>query len=92
MKREIKLDPEEQEILESFENDEFISVLGSERKKELIEKARNTNKKTKRINIRLSERDFERINIKAIEENIPYQTLIGSVIHKYLDGRFIEKP
>jgi predicted DNA binding CopG/RHH family protein len=92
MKREIKLDPEEQEILESFENDEFISVLGSERKKELIEMARNTNKKTKRINIRLSERDFERINIKAIEENIPYQTLIGSVIHKYLDGRFIEKP
>jgi len=44
--------------------------------------AKNATKKTRRVNIRLSERDFERINIKAVEENIPYQTLIGSVIHK----------
>ncbi len=91
MKKKYKLEPKEQMILESFENDEFVSVLNSERKKELIETAKNTTKKSRRINIRLSERDFERINIKAIEENIPYQTLIGSVIHKYLDGRFFEK-
>lgn len=91
MKKKLVLDVEEQEILDSFENDEFVSILSYERRKELIEMARNTNKKTRRVNIRLSERDFERINIKAIEENIPYQTLIGSVIHKYLDGRFSEK-
>ena len=91
MKKNIKLNPEEQEILDSFENNEFVSILSVDRRKELIEMAKNTNKKTKRVNIRLSERDFERINIKAIEENIPYQTLIGSLIHKYLDGRFIEK-
>jgi len=91
VKKNIKLDAEEQEILDSFENNEFVSILSEERKKELIEMAKNTNKKTKRVNIRLSERDFERINIKAVEENIPYQTLIGSVIHKYLNGRFSEK-
>ena len=91
MKKNIKLDSEEQEILESFEKNEFVSILSVSRRKELIEMAKNTNKKTKRVNIRLSERDFEQINIKAIEENIPYQTLIGSLIHKYLDGRLIEK-
>ncbi len=91
MKKNIKLNSEEQEILDSFENNEFVSILSVDRRKELIEMAKNTNKKTKRVNIRLSERDFERINIKAIEENIPYQTLIGSLIHKYLDGRLVEK-
>ena len=91
MKKKINLDSDEKEILAAFENDEFISVLSPERKTELIETAKNTTKKTKRVNIRMSERDFERINIKAIEENIPYQTLIGSVIHKYLDGRLVEK-
>lgn len=91
MAKEKSLDKEEQEILNSFEANEFVSMIRPKRKKELLEIARNTNKKTRRVNIRLSERDYERINIKAIEENIPYQTLIDSVIHKYLDGRLIEK-
>ena len=88
---EKKLDAEEQEILDSFEKEEWISVLTSERKSEIEEVARNTFKNTKRINIRMSERDFERIQVKALEENIPYQVLIRSVIHKYLDGRFLER-
>ncbi len=91
MRKKYKLDSEEQEILDSFEKDEWISVLTPERKAKIEETARNTFKKTKRINIRMSERDFERIQIKALKENIPYQTLIGSVIHKYLDGRFVER-
>ncbi len=91
MKKKLGLDVEEREILDSFENNEFVSIISSERKKELVEMAKNTTKKTRRVNIRLSERDFERINIKAVEESIPYQTLIGSLIHKYLDGRFNEK-
>ena len=86
-----RLDAEEQEILDSFEKEEWISVLTSERKYEIEEVARNTFKNTKRINIRMSERDFERIQVKALEENIPYQVLIRSVIHKYLDGRFLER-
>jgi len=91
MRKKYKLDSEEQEILDSFEKEEWISVLTPGRKVEIEETARNTFKKTKRVNIRMSERDFERIQIKALEENIPYQTLIGSVIHKYLDGRFEER-
>lgn len=91
MKRRLNLDSEEKKILESFEKDEFVSVFSDTRKADLIEAARNTTKKTRRVNIRMSERDFERINIKAMEENIPYQTLIGSIIHKYLDGRFVDR-
>jgi predicted DNA binding CopG/RHH family protein len=91
MKKKYKLDSEEQEILDSFEKEEWISVLTPERKALLEEAARHTFRKNKRVNIRMSERDFERIQIKAFEENIPYQTLIGSLIHKYLDGRFVER-
>ena len=86
-----KLDAEEEEILESFEKEEWISILTPERKSEIEEIARNTFKNSKQLKLRISERDFERVQVKALEENIPYQTLIGSVIHKYLDGRFVEK-
>ena len=48
--------------------------------------ARNTLKKDKRINLRLTQKDYQQIQIKAIEEGIPYQTLISSIIHKYLNG------
>ena len=67
MKKKYKLDTEEEEILKSFDDGEWISVLTPKRKAVLLEVAKNTTKKTKRVNIRMSERDFERINIKAIE-------------------------
>jgi len=91
MEKKYKLDPEEQEVLKDFENDEYFSILTEERKSKIVATAKNTIAKNKRINIRMSERDFDRVQVKAIEENIPYQTLIGSIIHKYLDGRYIEK-
>jgi predicted DNA binding CopG/RHH family protein len=91
MRKKYQLDSEEQEILDSFEKEEWISILTPERNTLLEEAARNTFRKNKRVNIRMSGRDFERIQIKALEENIPYQTLIGSLIHKYLDGRFVER-
>lgn len=52
--------------------------------------AKETLKKNKRINIRVSERDLEGVQKKAIEEGLPYQTLIASVIHKYVSGRLVE--
>ena len=91
MKRKFDLDSEEEKILESFEKGEFVSVFSDTRKADLMEAAKNTTGKARRVNIQMSERDFERINIKAMEENIPYQTLIGSIIHKYLDGRFVDR-
>jgi len=53
--------------------------------------ARNTLKKDKRINLRLTQKDYHQIQAKAIEEGIPYQTLISSIIHKYLNGSLTPK-
>jgi len=81
------IDQEEKDLMESIERDEWQSVknLNQERKKAL-EAARNTLKKDKRINLRLSQKDYHLLQIKAIEEGIPYQTLISSLVHKYLNG------
>lgn len=81
------IDQEEKDLMESIERDEWQPVknFDSERKK-AIEAARNTLRKDKRINLRLSQKDYHQIQIKAIEEGIPYQTLISSIVHKYLNG------
>jgi len=87
----MKLDKEEKELLKSYDNDEWKSVRDFQKKKvEYQQYARNTALKNKRINIRLSERDLANIKAKSLEEGIPYQTLIASIIHKYVSGKFIE--
>ncbi|MEE9446038.1 MAG: CopG family antitoxin [Cocleimonas sp.] len=87
-----KLDKEEQEILEAFDSGEMQAIPNA---KEEIEKhkryASNTFKKDKRINIRLTSRDLSSIQKLALREGIPYQTFIASILHKYADGRFMEK-
>jgi len=83
---EPKLSKEEKEILKAFEAGEFKSVLTSRRKKMLQAAAEETFKKDKRINIRISRRDFESLQRRALEEGIPYQTLVSSVLHKYVSG------
>ncbi len=47
--------------------------------------------KDNRVNIRLSEKDLEDIEIRAMEEGIPYQTLMGSILHKYVSDRLVEQ-
>lgn len=84
------LDQEEQELLRAFEAEEFESILTDERKAHLAKLAGQTFKKEKRINARLSVRDFEAFQRRALEEGIPYQTLISSVLHKYVSGGFQE--
>jgi len=87
-----KLDKYEKEILELYENDEWISVDNLDQKKEeYAQYAKNTFLKNKRINIRLSERDFIDIKSKSLEEGVPYQTLISSIIHKYVSGRLVDQ-
>ena len=81
-----KLSKEEKEILNAFEMDEFRSVLTPGRKKYLQAVAEETFKKDKRINIRISSRDLESLQRRALEEGIPYQTLVSSVLHKYVSG------
>ena len=83
----VPLDEEERELMESIERDEWVPVkdFKTEQQK-AVQAVRNTLKKDKRINLRLSQRDYHQIQIKAIEEGMPYQTLIASIVHKYLNG------
>ncbi len=87
-----KLNREEKEILDSYESGEWKSSLNTDEKiNSYVEIAKNTLRKDKRINIRISDRDLLEIKRKAVSEGIPYQTLISSVLHKFLNGRLIEK-
>lgn len=89
----IKLDKDEQEILKSFERGEWQSVKNV--KGEILKHqqyARNTLKKDKRVNIRISSKVLEGIQALAVENGIPYQTLMSSVLHRYVSGYLIEKP
>jgi predicted DNA binding CopG/RHH family protein len=86
------LDKEESDLMKSLENDEWHTVKDIEQQKQsAVEAARNTLKKDKRINLRLSQKDYHQIQIKAAQEGIPYQTLISSIIHKYLNGSLFQK-
>ena len=89
----IKLDKQERDILDSFERGEWKSVKNL--KKE-IEKhrayARQTLKKDKRVNIRISSMVLDEIQTRAVEDGMPYQTLISSILHRFVTGRLIEKP
>jgi len=79
-----ELTKEEEEILKAVEVGEFKRVKNFEQaKKDAIEAAKNTVKKNKNINLRISERDLLKLKAKAIEEGIPYQTLAASILHKY---------
>ena len=85
------LDQEEKDILDSFDKGEFKSVKNKNAEiAKLRQYAANTLQKNKRINIRLSERDLFGIQTKAVEEGLPYQTLISSILHKYLSGSLRE--
>ena len=86
------LDDEEKELMEAIENENWHSVPDPEvEKSKAIEAARNTLKKDRRINLRLSQKDYRQIQIRAIEEGMPYQTLIASIVHKYLNGALVSK-
>lgn len=87
-----KLDKEEKEILNSYEKNEFTEIPDMEAEiKKHVEYAKATHLKNRRINIRISQKDLESIQRKALEEGIPYQTLIASLIYKYISGKLIEK-
>jgi predicted DNA binding CopG/RHH family protein len=87
-----KLDKEEREILAAFE--QGASQPSPEEETELKkhrEYAAATFKADQRINIRLSTRDLNALQKRALSEGVPYQTLVASILHKYIDGQFQEK-
>lgn len=84
------MDQEEKALMESIEREEWQPVENLDQEKEKAAKAaRVTLKKDKRINLRLTQKDYHQIQIKAIEDGIPYQTLIASIAHKYLNGSLV---
>ena len=86
------LDNEEKDILTSYDRGEWRPVKNQKQEiKRLGEYAKNTLRKDKRINIRISSKDLDQAQAIAAEEGIPYQTLISSIIHKYVSGRLVEK-
>jgi predicted DNA binding CopG/RHH family protein len=90
--KKYNLDPEETELLDSIEAGEWTSVDNVQ--EEILrhqEIAKNTLKKDKRVNLRMSSKDLEAIKTYAVEEGLPYQTLMSSVLHKFITGRLVDK-
>ncbi len=87
----MKTNKEEKSILNSVEKGEWKSVRGAKGKiTKYQEYAKATFRKDKRVNIRISEKDLVGLQKKEIEEGLPYQTLIASVLHKFVSGRLTE--
>ncbi|MCP1727908.1 putative DNA binding CopG/RHH family protein [Natronospira proteinivora] len=81
-----KLDKEEKALLEAYEGGEFESELDQARAGELAEIAEATARKDQRINIRISSRDLMLLKRHALREGLPYQSLVASILHKYIAG------
>ena len=86
----MKIAADEKELLESVERGEWKSADGKRERARFSRYAKATFKKDRRLNIRLSSKDLEAIQKRALAEGLPYQTLIASLLHKYASGRLKE--
>lgn len=87
-----ELEPAEQQLLADFEAGELRSVATPALLSQLQEAAKTTGLKDQRINIRLSSADLQALRTRALQEGIPYQTLITSVLHRYVSGTLRDRP
>lgn len=87
----MKLDAYEQEIHDAFEAGKLKPAATRAELTQLRAAARATAVKDRRVNIRLSSADLQDIQAKALEEGVPYQTLIASVLHRYVTGGLADK-
>ncbi|MBN1224299.1 MAG: antitoxin [Candidatus Aminicenantes bacterium] len=89
----MKTNKDEKEILDSVERGEWRTIPDLEKESDRYQKyARSAFRKDKRINIRISEKDLVKLQRRAVKEGLPYQTLISSILHKFVSGQFQEKP
>ena len=87
----MKIDADERNLIESVERGEWKSVSRKPRERTRYTRyAKRTFRKDRRLNIRLSSKDLEAIQKRALAEGLPYQTLIASLLHKYASGRLKE--
>ncbi len=88
----MKIGKEEKELLDSVERKEWVSIPDFRKEaKRYQEYARATFRKDKRVNIRISEKDLTKIQKRALQEGLPYQTLMSSILHKFVTGQLKEK-
>src|SRR3990172_8859750 len=86
----MKLDAYERKVLDAYEKGKLRSVATKSELEKFKAVARATAIKDRRVNIRMSSIDLSDIQVRALEEGIPYQTLIASVLHKYVTGRLYD--
>ena len=86
----MKLTKEENDMLHSVERGEWRATTKKADLRKYQEAARQMMKKDARLNIRISSYDLERLQKKAMEEGLPYQTFVSSVLHKFVAGRLVE--
>ena len=88
----MKLTKDERDLLKSYNKDEWVPTKDIEAdRKQLRRYAKAALRKDRRVNIRISENDLLELQRKAVQEGLPYQTLISSILHKYINGRFTER-
>ncbi len=92
----VPFDDEDRDLMEAYEkafdDGSLVSHLTSERQAELRAAARATmNPPKKQISTRLAERDLVRLKAKALEQGLPYQSLLASIVHQYVEGALVEK-
>ncbi len=88
----MKYDKEEKDLIQAYEEGKMKLSTPTKKDRDTIKTtAENTLKKEKRITIRMYDHDFVGIQKKAMEMGLPYQTLISSIIHRYIEGEFISK-
>lgn len=89
--KKTKLDKEEQDVVNSFERGEWRRVKNQKREMAKHQRyADNTLRKDRRVNIRISSEDLDRLQVMAVEDGIPYQTLMSSVLHRYESGKLVD--
>ena len=88
----MKIKKEEKDLLDSVEREEWVTIPDvREEVKRYQEYAQATFRKDKRVNIRISEKDLVKLQRRALKEGLPYQTLISSILHKFITGQLEEK-
>lgn len=87
MRKTTYLDKAEMDLAQSLEKEKWVSDLTKHAKRQYEEYARYSLNKQKRINIRMTERDLKKVQARAIEEGVPYQSLISLLIHKFNEGK-----
>lgn len=91
MKKKSKLSKEEQELEKALEQGDWQEAPAKE-KKQLVQSAKEftKTKKTKTVNLRMTEQDVELLKKRAQKEGLPYQTLLASIAHKYASGQLVD--